>query len=1220
MKNKLLARLGVAFVFLATLSITCYGQQDPRLKTEAGSYDGHQLYKMTKIFDNNIAEYGNAPKRFGDNAIDRAEAERLMLVNPYTGKFPDEIGIKEVEFAKTIESFTEDAQTPEEARFQRWGNRGPFNVGGRTRALAIDRTNENVILAGGVSGGLWRSEDGGATWRKITKRFQHPSITCIVQDPRPGKAHIWYYGTGEGVGNSASAAGAFYQGNGVYRSFNGGRSFFVSRSTKDDDPVEFTPFDLVTNIAVHPATGDVYVSTRDGVHKSTDFGRNFTQVLEGGFPNWTEVIVTTSGTLYAAIEATGTPNAGVFTSTDGDTWTNITPAGWSPFTGRTVLGFAPSSENIVFALAENELGTLGFLWEYNADEPDSTAWTDLSANLPALGGSVGSLNTQTSYNLIVRVHPTNPNLVFLGGTNLYRSFTGFRTPAGQESWIGGYSPLNDVSLYTNQHPDQHELIFYPSDPNRALSANDGGVYRAEDITEISGGIEPVTWTDLNNGYLTTQPYIVAFDPESTEQDLLAGFQDNGTWFTDSEDPTAPWIEDFGGDGSYAAIADGGRTRYVSAQRGVVFRLNFDSLGAFESFTRVQPAGATGFGFIAPFILDSRNDNIMYMPAGNRIWRNNDLDGIPLFSNATTSVNWTEMTNSIVPGNVVSLDVSTFPEANKLYFGTSTGGIYRIDNANIDGSALVDLSTGKGLPPGNVVCVTVDPTNSDRVFAVFSNYSIPSIFYSEDAGETWSDISGNLEENPDGTGVGPSVRWLAVEGNAEGYYVGTSVGLYYARTIRPGNQRWWRRWDAKIGETVVAQVKTRKDGFVAAAVHGNGLFSAVDFVRRRDQPELSSNFLLNDYSVPENAPDTTISIAGLFTFEEDEGRRRRWWWHQDDSDDEITVTLTNSNPGLVTATLVGDEIQISYAADTLGSASIGLIASTSNETVAEGFTITIAEFPIYEQFEAGVGSRPSQNFLDFGAIAQTAADFVVPAGQNWTLERVFAAGGANNAPLLTSATVVIYDDGGGVPGAEVYNSGAFAPISNPASTNLDLELPAAVTLGEGTYWVSVYVNLNFLPNATQWFWTTQATVVGQEGFFRDQANLFGAGATDWTPASLFGGVTDQVFQFYGSISDAQAAPQTNANLDTFLGETSLPVELKIWPNPSASSFSLQFGAEVEGEKQIAIYDLKGNVLLERVLDANTSDFVWDASARPTGLYLIKVATGNGSAKVFSVLKR
>ena len=132
-------------------------------------------------------------------------------------------------------------------------------------------------------------------------------------------------------------------------------------------------------------------------------------------------------------------------------------------------------------------------------------------------------------------------------------------------------------------------------------------------------------------------------------------------------------------------------------------------------------------------------------------------------------------------------------------------------------------------------------------------------------------------------------------------------------------------------------------------------------------------------------------------------------------------------------------------------------------------------------------------------------------------------------------------------------------------------------------------------------------------------MFGAGATDWTPASIFGGVTDQIFQLYGSISTGSGTPQTSASPD-LLGETKLPVELKIWPNPSASSFSLQFGEETVGEKEIAIYDLQGNVLLQQVLGENTQDFVWDATSRPTGLYLIKVAAGDGSSKVFTVLKR
>ncbi|MEM9337125.1 MAG: T9SS type A sorting domain-containing protein [Bacteroidota bacterium] len=1202
--------------------------QDPKdLKTEASEFSAYQSYKLQKLFDNAVKEYSLEMKKVGEDVQSRFEYERMMLVNPETNELPEGIFENEVAYASGIQDENLKGRGSRE-----WRARGPFNVGGRTRALAIDRTNENVILAGGVSGGLWRSEDQGATWKKITQGFQHPSITCIVQDPRPFYSHIWYYGTGERTGNSASASGAFYQGNGIFTSFNGGRSFFSRVETEDDDPVNFSPFDLVSNIAVDPDNGDVYISSVEGIYRSTNFARTFTQVLEGAFPNWSDIVITAGGTFYATIEADrdslgailDTPDFGVFTSQNGTDWTNITPEGWAATTGRTVIGYAPSSENIVYAFAEDEGPSVGFLWEYNTDSTVETGWTNLSANLPTIGGSVGSLNTQTSYNLVVKVHPTNPNLVFVGGTNLYRSTTAFRTPAGQESWVAGYSPLNDVSLYTNQHPDQHELVFFPSNPDRALSGNDGGVYLAEDITETNDGIEPVAWTDLNNGYLTTQPYVVAIDPEGEDQNLLSGFQDNGTWFTDSEELQDPWISDFGGDGAYAAIADGGLTRYVSAQRGVVFRLNFNEEGENVSFTRVQPAGGSGFGFIAPFILDANNDNVMYMPAGNRIWRNNDLDGIPLFSNAPTDVNWVEMTNSVVPSAITSLDVSRYPEANKLYFGTNLGGIYRIDNANIDVSSAVDLSTGKGLPEGNVVCVTVDPNNSDNVFVVFSNYGIRSIFFSDDAGENWSDISGNLEENPDGSGSGPSIRWLAVQGNGDGYYVGTSVGLYFSNKIQKNNQNWWRIYRSRIGETVVAQVKTRKDGFVAVATHGNGMYSAFDFVNESEEADLSVAFQLDDYSVDLNAPDTTISVAGLFLEDESEDEDESWnWWHwwKEKENEEIEITLVNSNPDVLTATLDGDEILISYLPDAEGSASIGLIATLGDEQVAEGFLVTVAEQPFYEQFEAAIGTRPSQNFLDFGSVAQTAADITVPEGQRWVIQELFAPGGTNNAPFLTSATVVIYEDAEGFPGDEIYNSGELAPVSDFTSTNLELELAEPAILESGSYWVSIYVNLPFTPNATQWFWRTQGVIVGEEGFFRDQGNLFGLGAVEWTPASIFGTPSDQIFQLFGMVTDESDTVLTEMNPTDLLAEASSQIELKIWPNPSASSFSLNFSGEsMDLNKQIAIYDLNGNTIMTRDLKGGSSDFLWDASSHPTGLYLIRVSVGGQQSKVYTVLKR
>ena len=684
-----------------------------------------------------------------------------------------------------------------------------------------------------MSGGLWRSTNGGESWRKVTRRSQSPSITCIVQDPRPNRSHIWYYGSGERFGNSAGAGGAFYRGTGVYKSVNGGRSWKLLSATDDNDVVAISPFDIINSIAINPTNGDIYVGTFNGVHRSQDGGKSFEEVLAGGFDNTAEVVISPSGRIYVTIESAGDPNAGFFTSMDGDTWENITPGNFVPAFGRTVMEIDPNDENRVYFFTQNQSGGIpALLFKYDATAVLDSAWTDLSVNLPAGLGNVGNLNLQGGYNMLVKVQPTNPDVVFVGGTNLYRSTTGFTTPTGIESWIAGYSPVPPTSfnLYTNQHPDQHEMVFFPSNPNKVLSANDGGVFLTEDITTEEEG-EPVTWTSLNNGYLTTQPYGVSFDPEANSDDLIAGFQDNGTWFTNSTDPTAPWVEDFGGDGGISAIADGGRTRYVSSQLGNIFRFNFDSAGVFTSFSRVTPAGASGFAFIAPFILDPNNDNIMYLPAGNRIWRNNDLDELPLFSNALATVNWVELSNTAASAAITALDVSTFPVANRLYYGTSAGQIFRMDNANLDNQAVVDISTGKGLPPGFVNDINVDPSNSDRVIVTFSNYGIQSLFFTADGGETWTDISGNLEENPDGTGNGPSVRSTAFFGNSQIFngklqpvFVATSTGLYVTSRLNGENTK-WRLENFVIGNAVADEVKTRKDGFVALSVHGNGLFSA-----------------------------------------------------------------------------------------------------------------------------------------------------------------------------------------------------------------------------------------------------------------------------------------------------------------------------------------------------------------------------------------------------------
>ncbi|MHA7059314.1 T9SS type A sorting domain-containing protein [Aquimarina sp. M1] len=1233
--QRLIRDLCVCTLIFTTYSATSQTQQ---LHTSADPQPtkGHQLYKQTRMFDSKKGSTDSKTplERQADNAEERAAFELMRLQDPKTGNIPNGIRKAELQFSSKISASDDSKKSlntvPKSSKsnnFSFWKNRGPFNVGGRTRALAIDRRNENVILAGGVSGGLWRTENGGESWRKVTRSFQNPSITGIVQDPRPRHSFTWYYISGERYGNSASAGGAFYQGSGVYKSRDGGRTFELLRATVNPNVGIFNtsePFDLINSIAIDPTNGDIYLGTITGIQRSQDGGNSFTEVLAGGFDSKAEVIISSTGQIYATIDSDNDPTAGFFTSTDGNTWTNITPEGFATAYGRTVMGIDPSNENTVYFLTQNNSGIApgapilpALLNRYDAT---SGTWTDLSVNLPfGIGGSVGNLNLQGEYNMVIKVHPSDSNMVFVGGTNVYRSTTGFTTPAGQESWIAGYSPLNNVSLYTNQHPDQHVLTFFPSNPNKALSGNDGGVFVTEDITATNDGVEPVTWTSLNNGYITTQPYHVAFDPEPNTDDLVAGFQDNGTWFTNSTESNAIWEEDFGGDGAYSAIADNGRTRYVSSQRGNVFRFNFDEEGVFQSFSAVEPAGATGFSFINPFILDPNNDNVMYMPAGSSLWRNNDLDGLPLFTNTNATENWVNISTSSTPdgSTITALEVSRFPIANRLYYGTNSGIVFRMDNANIDDQQAIDLTTGKGLPLGFVNDINIDPSNADRVIVTFSNYGIPSVFITEDAGETWTDISGNLEENSDGTGNGPSVRSTAFLGGSTGVagsrlqriFAATSTGLYSTRRLN-GQNTVWRKENFAIGNAVTDEVVTRKDGFIAVAAHGSGLFSARFPINANPLPEssLTTAFLLDDFGIDENSDETIIDITGLFV--QSQGL-------------PIDIEVTNSNPELVTAVLSGNTLTLSYAPDNIGAAAIGLIASSGEEQVSEGFTVIVSEPSIYEQINAQVSTLPSQNFLDFGGLAQSADDFTVPDGNTWNIDRVLAFGGSRGAPSFDNVSIVIYEDNSGLPGDEIYSSGAITPISELNDANLNILLPEIVTLTSGKYWISIYVNLAFNPGTNQWFWASQDNFIGEETQFRDAANIFGLGATDWSTGSVVFSRTplDQTFQIFGDIIGGEIeaiGPEAEAPLTTL----KLNKDVSVYPNPSTNEFFFNLGENISKSSQkvyVEIFNSTGN-LVHTISDVNSgADITWNASNLASGIYYAKVS-GLSTNTVVKLLKK
>ncbi|MEI8278405.1 MAG: T9SS type A sorting domain-containing protein [Bacteroidota bacterium] len=789
-----------------------------------------------------------------DEANARYNYELMQLRDPATGRIPDHIREKELAFAATLPN--DGGATLSylgKTTSVSWQARGPWNVGGRTRALAVDVSNENNLIAGSCSGGMWRSTDQGQSWVTTTPLTTYQSVSCVAQDTRAGHTNVWYYGTGEGYGTSASATGAFYLGNGIYKSIDGGATWTILSATTSANLVGFDKWgDIVWNVVANPAitTQDVvYAAAYGGIYKSLDGGTTWTLMIGTSISAlsvsyFTDVAVSQTGVIYVSLSSDGSTK-GLYRSTDGITFANITPAGFPTTYNRVKIGISPSDENQVYFLGNtpgfgtpdtNFLGDVEWnsMWKYKYLSGDGTGaggnWRNLSVNLPSGGGLFDKFTCQGSYDLVVKVKPNDTNTVFIGGTNLYRSTTGF-SDSTHTTFIGGYkqgATLPIVDMYINHHPDQHELVFLPSNPNKMISTNDGGIFKTNDNTAST-----VAWTSLNNGYLTTMFYACAIDHATTSNIIIGGAQDNGSWYTNSTNLTTPWVTPRGGDGAFCAIADNQAAYYFSIQNGKMMKAKLSAAGAVDSFARIDPIGGAGYLFVNPYTLDPNNSNIMYLAGGKYLWRNNDLSGIPYASNwDSISTNWVKFPDSVATAGAVitAIAVSKTP-ANRVYFGTSSQKVYRIDNANSGTPTPVNITSttgGANFPAqANVSCIAVDPTNADHVMVVFSNYSVYSIFYSADGGTTWAKAGGNLETNASGTGNGPSCRWASIipVSNGTVYLVGTSVGLFATRHLSGTSTVWVQQGTESMGSSVVNMMDYRSnDGLVVAATHSHGIFS------------------------------------------------------------------------------------------------------------------------------------------------------------------------------------------------------------------------------------------------------------------------------------------------------------------------------------------------------------------------------------------------------------
>lgn len=520
----------------------------------------------------------------------RAQYDFDMLKDPATGKVPYGIRAQEISFARAIPERGANANIlARPTALNTYFPAGPNNQGGRTRGLAYDvrfngSTNQ-VILAGGVSGGIFRSVNAGANWTRVSPEGDIHNVSCIVQDPRPGNQDTWYAGGGEPFGNSTTELGAPYHSQGLFKSTDNGATWTRLPLNNITDINGSTilpsgtlegfdhPFDYVHKIAVNPVNGDVYVAAHRRLCRSTNGGTTFNVVFTStaspvitanSINGQCDVAITNTGKVMLAVNG-GNPDfalRGVWTSNSGNasSFTRIaggstlgvdSVANWRansfvPVTGtnpvqfvakRILLALAPSNQNICYVMYENGLSNVA---PDNAPEADlfrldmtsGNSWSNRSANMPDFpGGNIPVTDpfaVQGGYDMHIAIKPTDPNFVLIGGTSLYRSTDGFASTAAT-SWIGGYgNTIPNATFYPGSHPDMHHFVFNPANPNEGISGNDGGLQRT---TDINAPNSTVAWTNLTN-YQTLQYYYVAIDPGDGRNNFTGGSQDNGTQFRD----------------------------------------------------------------------------------------------------------------------------------------------------------------------------------------------------------------------------------------------------------------------------------------------------------------------------------------------------------------------------------------------------------------------------------------------------------------------------------------------------------------------------------------------------------------------------------------------------------------------------------------------------------------------------------------------------------------
>lgn len=714
--------------------------------------------------------------------------------------------------------------------FRKWQFLGPGNIGGRTRALIIDPVQPNVMYAAGVSGGVWKTTTGGVQWEPIGDTLNNIAVNSMVM--HPVDRNVLYAGTGEGYFREAERGTALpLRGNGIFVTRDGGETWTHLASTANNENFHYVN-DLV--ISKHDPSR-IYAATRTGVWRSLDAGMTWTNThpanVKGGCLDFAYRSDTNGDYLFASC---GTfAQATIYRNKNAEL-----DLGWEAVhtdtnMGRTSLAIAPSNPSIIYGLsATNEAGPnaqgLHAVWrsDQNGDAGSWVARVTKNSTHDVVGPTMLTniitvdrkicLNrddeppvTMGWYCNAIAVDPTNPERLFVGGVDIFRSDDGGATWGLASYWFA-----DDRNELPYLHADQHAIVFHPQydgvNNTTVFFGNDGGVSKTNNaLAAVPKGKAAICidsrsqlqFETLNNNYGVTQFYHGAVFPDGRR--FLAGAQDNGSILGNTDLGPNAWVPVNGGDGGYVAVDPNSELIYTSSQWGRVFY----GSAALETPRFTSITGGLEFSdflFITPYIVDPQISRTLWM-GGKTMWKSSEHG------------RWGRASAPVPDNGMISALVAI--TSDRILAGTTRGDIVRTDNATSSGANTVWPAVRPR--EGFVSSLTYDPSNTNVIYATYAGFGGKHVWRSIDAGATWTSIDGT------GDGALPDipVHSLAVDPTRpERLYLGTDMGVFV--TLDGGNN-WAVENDgfaAAVTETVVIGKGASGDA-VYAFTHGRGAWRA-----------------------------------------------------------------------------------------------------------------------------------------------------------------------------------------------------------------------------------------------------------------------------------------------------------------------------------------------------------------------------------------------------------